>query len=88
MNSENKVTESQAQQICMAFLLHRYPTAKVKFDASALETKDGVPSYCVEGELKVRSGTLVAQFLWPPDRYTFRVWVSARGGRILTWEMH
>ena len=86
------MTEEQAKEACRAFLMERYQRAsyhgaKVDFSQVRLVTEDGVPSYYLEGKLEVRSGSIMAQFLFPPDRYTFKMWVSASAGKILRWEM-
>ena len=98
MDGRKKLTEEEAKEACTTFLMERhhveryhgasYRGAKVDFSQVRLVTEDGVPSYYLEGKLEVRSGTIVAQFLFPSDRYTFRMWVSASAGKILRWEMH
>jgi len=88
MSEGKKLSEDEAQEIGRSFLLERYPQAKIAFRGVKYTTTEGsVPSYRVEGTIKVHSGTLVSKFLWPPDVYSFKIWVSAREGRILTWEM-
>ena len=81
------VTEEQAQETSTKFLLDRYPSGKITFAGVTLTTRENMSSYCVEGEVKLRAGSLVAQFLWPPDCYRFRIWVSAATGKLLSWEM-
>ncbi len=93
MGGNKKLTEDEAKEICRMFLIDRYCGAgyrgpKVDFSQVTLVTEEGVPSYYLEGKLEVSSGSLIAQFLFPPDRYTFRMWVSASAGKILRWEMH
>jgi len=93
MSWHKELTEEEAREICRTFLMERYHDAsyrgaKVDFSQVRLVTEDGVPSYYLEGKLEVRSGTIVAQFLFPSDRYAFRMWVSASAGKILRWEMH
>lgn len=88
MNEGGKLTGEQAQEIGKDFLLERYRRGKITFSGAEYTTEKEVPSYRVEGVIKVRPGTVVSQYLWPEDVYSFKIWVSARGGRILTWEMH
>lgn len=93
MEWHKELTEEQAKEACRTFLFERYQRAsyrgaKVDFSQVRLVTEDGVPSYYLEGKLEVRSGSIVAQFLFPSDRYAFRMWVSASAGKILRWEMH
>jgi|GEM_PF-3131276 len=88
MSWHKELTEEEAKEVCRTFLMERYRGAKVDFSQVRLVTEDGVPSYYLEGKLEVRSGTIVAQFLFPSDRYAFRMWVSASAGKILRWEMH
>ena len=89
MSEGKNLSEDEAQEIGRSFLLERYPRAKITFSGVKYTTTEGTaPSYCVEGTIKVHSGTLVSQFLWPPDVYSFKIWVSAQAARILTWEMH
>lgn len=92
MDRGRNLTEEEAKETCRAFLFERYQRAsyrgaKVDFSQVRSVTEDGVPSYYLEGKLEVRSGSIVAQFLFPSDRYAFRMWVSASAGRILRWEM-
>jgi hypothetical protein len=88
VDEEGIVTEAEAREVGETFLLERYPKGKVSFAGVRLTSEGDVPSYCLEGEIKVHSGTLVAQFLWPADRYRFKIWVSTAVRRILKWEMH
>ena len=88
MSQREKITEEKAQEIGKAFLLVRYPSAKVKYNKTVPVSEQDTPSYYLEGNIEVRSGSIVAQFIWPPDRYTFKIWVSCLSGRILRWEMN
>ena len=92
MGWNKKLTEDEAKEICRMFLVERYQSAgyrgaKTDFSQVTLVTEEGVPSYYLEGKLEVHSGSLIAQFLFPSDRYTFRMWVSASAGKILRWEL-
>ncbi|MBM4463630.1 MAG: hypothetical protein FJ012_09950 [Chloroflexi bacterium] len=82
------MTEDAAQQICSKFLLDRYPAAKISFGKLTRITTEGGSKYYLEGEIKVRSGGLVAKYLSPPEWYRFKFWVDASTGRIADWEMH
>ena len=88
VGQERKVTEDEARETVRRFLLDRYPRAKVQFETVRLVTEQDRLAYCLEGKIEVRTGTLVSQFLWPPDRYAFKMWVSATGGRIVRWELN
>lgn len=93
MDGRKKLTEEEAKEACRTFLMERhhgsrYRGPKVDFSQVTLVTEQGVPSYYLEGKLEVHSGSIVAQFLFPSDRYAFRMWVSASAGKILRWEMH
>jgi len=86
------ITEDRARDICREFLVDRYHRAryrdaKIEFHTLSPTEEGGVSAYYLEGDLEVRSGTLVAQFLFPADRYHFKMWVRLDGGRILRWEM-
>lgn len=88
MRQEKQITEDEAQQACSSFLIDRYTAAKISFGKLTRITAEGEPEYYLEGEIKVRSGGLVAKYLWPSERYRFNFWVDASTGRILNWEMH
>jgi len=93
LHRDGKTTEDKAKEVCQAFLFDRYHSAsyrsaKIRFDTVSTTEEEGVPAFYLEGELKVRGGTWVAQYLFPPDRYTFRMWVSSATGRILRWELN
>ncbi|MCX5998692.1 MAG: hypothetical protein NTU41_03645 [Chloroflexi bacterium] len=81
------MTRDKAQEIGQRFLLERYPRGKIEFSTAQMTDEGGVLAYCLEGRVEVRSGTIVSQFLWPADRYAFRMWVSASVGRIIRWEL-
>jgi hypothetical protein len=88
VSRQRQITEDEAQQICNRFLIGRYPTAKISFGKLTRITAEGGPEYYLEGEIKVRSGGLVAKYLSPSERYRFKFWVDAPTGRILNWGMH
>jgi hypothetical protein len=88
VSRQRQITEDEAQQICNRFLIDRYPAAKINFGKLTRITAEGEPEYYLEGEIKVRSGGLVAKYLSPPERYRFKFWVDASTGRIVNWEMH
>lgn len=87
MNQEKKLTQDEAQGIGMRFLLHRYPSAKITFSKVMLTTKDAAPSYYLEGNIKIRSGSLISQLLWPSEQYIFKIQVSALEGKLISWEL-
>jgi len=93
LGKDSGFIEEQAQEVCRKFLVDRYHRAnyrdaKIRFDKVSATEEGGVPTFYLEGEIEVRGGTLVAQFLFPPDRYTFKMWVDTATGRVLRWEMN
>jgi len=87
VNQEKKLTQDEAQGIGMRFLLNRYPDAKVTFTKVALTTERAVPLYYLEGNIKIRSGSLISQLLWRSEQYIFKIQVSALKGEVLSWEL-
>jgi predicted small secreted protein len=88
VSQEKQITEDKARQICSGFLSGRYPAAKISFGRLTRITAEGEHEYYLEGEIRVRTGGVVAQHLSPPEQYKFKFWVDASTGRILNWEMN
>jgi hypothetical protein len=88
VSRQRQITEDEAQQVCNRFLIDRYPTAKISFGKLTRISAEGKSEYCLEGEIKVRLGGVLAKYLSPPERYRFKLWVDASSGRIVNWEMH
>ncbi len=101
MESTN-ITEDVAKSVASAFLNERYPSGKIGAGALQMNyarvasivfeqvisvTLESGPAYRVEGTLTVRSGSLLAQYMWPADKFKFKIWVSKQARRVLYWEM-
>jgi hypothetical protein len=87
VNQEKRLTQDEAQGIGRRFLLNRYPSAKITFNKVMLATKEAAPLYHLEGDIKIPSGSLISQLLWPSKPYTFKIQVSALEGKVLNWEL-
>jgi len=81
------LTEDEAKQVAESFLKERHRKGSVAFEKVLARTVEDEECYYLEGVLSVRTGTVVAQYLWPPDKYQFKIFVHKHARRIVKWEM-
>lgn len=83
------LTEIEARQIAVKFLLAKYYESKVNFTDSQLISKDDVQIYHLEGKITMRSPNKLEWLLIDKsaNTYAFKIAIDAQHGRVLNHEL-
>lgn len=89
IDNEDLLSEAEIRRLARDFLLMKHPESQVAFSSIQQATIEGNPVFQLAGTIEMKSHSVIDRFIFRshPNRFSFKIELDAKQGKVFNYEL-